>query len=212
MECHLTGVDPQWTLILSGSDTITATLTWTVSLLLNHPTALKTAQQEIDMYIGHGKLRRVDESDTKNLVYLQAIVKETLRLYPPGPLSVPHESIQDCHVSGYYVSKGTHLIVNIWKLHHDPRLWADPDEFRLERFLTSQAKAKLRGRSCPGNTLAYQMLHLILARLLQEFNLAILPENGKVDMSEGRGLTLPKATPLEVLVTLRLPSEFYDQP
>ncbi|KAL7247658.1 hypothetical protein ACSBR2_002551 [Camellia fascicularis] len=151
-------------------------------------------------------------TDTKNLVYLQAIVKETLRLYPPGPLSVPHESIQDCHVFGYYVPKGTHLIVNIWKLHHDPRLWADPDEFRPERFLTSQAKAELRGRSCPGNTLAYQMLHLILARLLQGFNLAILPENGKVDMSEGRGLTLPKATPLEVLVTLRLPSEFYDQP
>ncbi|GMP49667.1 hypothetical protein CsSME_00016585 [Camellia sinensis var. sinensis] len=195
------------TLILGGSDTTTATLTWAISLLLNHPTALKTVQQEIDMYIGHGKLRW-----------------ETLRLYPSGPLSIPRESIQDCYVSGYYVPKGTHLIVNIWKLHRDPRLWADPNEFRPERFLTSQAKVDLRGqqfellpfgagrRSCPGSTLAYQMLHLILARLLQGFNLAILPGNGKVDMSEGQGLTLPKATPLEVLVTPRLPSEFYDQP
>ncbi|THG05446.1 hypothetical protein TEA_001841 [Camellia sinensis var. sinensis] len=206
------------TLILGGSDTTTATLTWAISLLLNHPTALKTVQQEIDMYIGHGKLRRVDESDTKNLVYLQAIIKETLRLYPSGPLSIPRESIQDCHVSGYYVPKGTRLIVNIWKLHRDPRLWADPNEFRPERFLTSQAEVDLRGRqfellpfsagrrSCPGSTLAYQMLHLILARLLQGFNLAILPGNGKVDMSEGLGLSLPKATPLEVLVTPRLPS------
>ncbi|KAF5937477.1 hypothetical protein HYC85_024983 [Camellia sinensis] len=211
-------------LILGGSDTITATLTWTVSLLLNHPTVLKTAQQEVDMYVGHGKVRWVDESDTKNLVYLQAIVKETLRLYPPGPLSLPRESIQDCHVSGYYVPKGTRLIVNIWKLHHDPCLSTDPDEFRPERFLTWQAKTNLRGqqfeflpfgagrRSCPGSTLAYQTLHLILARLLQGFNLTILPGNGKVDMSEGLGLTLPKATLLEVLVTPRLPSEFYNQP
>ncbi|CAL5334398.1 unnamed protein product [Camellia sinensis] len=213
-----------WSLILGGSDTITTTLTWAVSLLLNHPTALKTAQQEVDMYVGHGNVRWVDESDTKNLVYLQAIVKETLQLYPPGPLSIPRESIQDCHVSGYYVPKGTRLIVNIWKLHHDPCLSTDPDEFRPERFLTWQAKTDLRGqqfeflpfgagrRSCPGSTLAYQMLHLILARLLQGFNLTILPGNGKVDMSEGLGLTLPKATPLEVLVTPRLPSEFYDQP
>ncbi|XP_028088714.1 xanthotoxin 5-hydroxylase CYP82C4-like, partial [Camellia sinensis] len=212
------------TLILGGSDTTTATLTWAISLLLNHPTALKTVQQEIDMYIGHGKLRRVDESDTKNLVYLQAIVKETLRLYPPGPLSIPRESVQDCHVSGYYVPKGTRLIVNIWKLHRDPCLSTEPDEFRPKRFLTWQAKSNLKGqqfellpfgagrRSCPGNTLTYQMLHLILARLLQGFNLAILPGNEEVDMSEGLGLSLPKATPLEVLVTPRLPSEFYDQP
>ncbi|KAL7264652.1 hypothetical protein ACSBR1_002586 [Camellia fascicularis] len=154
-------------LILGGSDTTTATLTWAVSLLLNHPIALKTAQQEIDMYVGHRKVRWVDESDTTNLVYLQAIVKETLRLYPPGPLSIPRESIQGCQVSGYYVPKGTCLIVNVWKLHRDPCLSTNPDEFRPERFLTWQAKADLRGqqfeflpfgagrRSCPGSTLAY---------------------------------------------------------
>ncbi|KAL7264647.1 hypothetical protein ACSBR1_002582 [Camellia fascicularis] len=75
------------------------------------------------MYVGHGNVRWLDESDTKNLVYFQAIIKETLRLYPPGPLSIPRESIQDCHVSGYYVPKGTHLIVNVWKLHRDPHIW-----------------------------------------------------------------------------------------
>ncbi|GMP49665.1 hypothetical protein CsSME_00016583 [Camellia sinensis var. sinensis] len=172
--------------ISRGFDTTTATLTWAVSLLLNHPTALKT---------------------------------ETLRLYPPGPLSIPRESVQDCHVCGYYVPKGTRLIVNIWKLHRDPCLSTDPDEFRPKRFLTWQAKSNLKGqqfellpfgagrRSCPGNTLTYQMLHLILARLLQGFNLAIVLGNGEVDMSEGLGLSLPKATPLEVLVTPRLPSE-----
>ncbi|KAI8013503.1 Xanthotoxin 5-hydroxylase CYP82C4 [Camellia lanceoleosa] len=211
-------------LILGGSDTTTATLSWAVSLLLNHPTTLKAAQKEIDMYVGHGNVRWLDESDTKNLVYLQAIIKETLRLYPPGPLSIPRESIQDCHVSGYYVPKGTRLIVNVWKLHRDPHIWTNPDEFRPERFLAWQAKEDLIGqqfellpfgagrRSCPGSTLAYKIMHLILARLLQGFNLEMLSRNGKVNMSEGLGLVLNKATPLEVLLIPRLSGEFYHQP
>ncbi|GMP49653.1 hypothetical protein CsSME_00016572 [Camellia sinensis var. sinensis] len=211
-------------LIIGGSDTVTAALSWAISLLLNNPTTLKAAQQEIDMYVGHGNVRWLDESDTKNLVYLQAIIKETLRLYPPGPLSIPRESIQDCHVSGYYVPKGTRLIVNVWKLHHDPHIWTNPDEFRPERFLAWQAKEDLikkqfellpfgaGRRSCPGSTLAYKIMDLILARLLQGFDLETLSRNGKVDMSEGLGIVLPKATPLEVLLTPRLSSEFYDQP
>ncbi|CAL5387169.1 unnamed protein product [Camellia sinensis] len=211
-------------LIIGGSDTVTAALSWAVSLLLNNPTTLKAAQHEIDMYVGHGNVRWLDESDTKNLVYLQAIIKETLRLYPPGPLSIPRESIQDCHVSGYYVPKGTRLIVNVWKLHRDPHIWTNPDEFRPERFLAWQAKEDLikqqfelipfgaGRRSCPGSTLAYKIMHLILARLLQGFDLETLSRNEKVDMSEGLGIVLPKATPLEVLLTPRLSSEFYDQP
>ncbi|THG00233.1 hypothetical protein TEA_020666 [Camellia sinensis var. sinensis] len=168
------------------------------------------------MYVGHGNVRWLDESDTKNLVYPQAIIKETLRLYPPGPLSIPRESIQDCHVSDYYVPKGTRLIVNVWKLQRDPHIWTNPDGFKPERFLAWQAKEDLIGqqfellpfgagrRSCPGSTLAYKIMHLILARLLQGFNLEMLSRNGKVDMSEGLGLVLTKATPLEVLLTPRL--------
>lgn len=59
-------------------------LTWTLSLLLNHRDALRKAQDELDMVVGRERL--VEESDIGNLVYLQAIVKETLRLYPPGTI------------------------------------------------------------------------------------------------------------------------------
>ncbi|XP_058205367.1 xanthotoxin 5-hydroxylase CYP82C4-like [Rhododendron vialii] len=209
-------------LILGGSDTTTAAMIWALSLLLNHNKYLKLVRQELDMHVG--RERWVEESDIKDLIYLQAVVKETLRLYPPGPLSIPRESIEDCHVAGYFVPKGTRLIVNVWKLHRDPRVWTDPCEFRPERFLDSNAKAGERGReyefeylpfgsgrrSCPGARAAHLMMHLTLACLLQGFDIAT-PTNEAVDMSEGLGLTLPKATPLEVVVSPRLKRELYLQ-
>ena len=75
---------------------------------------LKTAQEELDKQIGRDKW--VDESDIKNLHYLQAIVKESLRLYPPGPVTALREATEDCQIAGYDIPKGTRLIVNIWKL------------------------------------------------------------------------------------------------
>ncbi|KAL2239674.1 UNVERIFIED_CONTAM: Xanthotoxin 5-hydroxylase CYP82C2 [Sesamum indicum] len=205
-------------LILAGSDTTSIHLTWLLSLLLNNRQVMQQAQEEIDMKVG--KERWVQESDIKNLVYLQAVVKETLRLFPPGPLSVPHEAMEDCCVAGYHVPKGTRLLVNVWKLHRDPRIWAEPDNFVPERFLTSHVAVDFTGqnhefvpfgsgrRSCPGITFAMQVTHLTLARLLQGFDLAT-PSNGPVDMTEGLSITLPKATPLEVVITPRLSDGLY---
>ncbi|GAB2291353.1 hypothetical protein Dimus_025611, partial [Dionaea muscipula] len=77
--------------VVGGSDTIAVALTWALALLLNNRPALQKAQDELDVQIG--KDRRVDESDIPNLVYLQAIVKETLRLYPPKTNGRP----RPCH-------------------------------------------------------------------------------------------------------------------
>ncbi|KAK9109030.1 hypothetical protein Sjap_017090 [Stephania japonica] len=89
------------TIILGASDTTTVTLTWALSLLLNNLLVVKKAQEEVTAQVGSD--RHVDESDVKNQEYLQAIIKETLRLYPAAPLSVPRESIEDAVVAGYHV-------------------------------------------------------------------------------------------------------------
>ncbi|KAA8528584.1 hypothetical protein F0562_035939 [Nyssa sinensis] len=205
-------------LILGGSDTTAGTLTWAISLLLNNRNMLKKAQEELDLHVGMN--RQVDDTDVKNLVYLQAIIKETLRLYPAGPLLGPREALDNCTIAGYDVPAGTRLIVNIWKLQRDPKVWTNPSEFQPERFLTNHADVDLRGqhfelipfgsgrRSCPGVSFALQVLHLTLARLLHAFNLGT-PLDKPVDMTESPGLTIPKATPLEVLLSPRLPAKLY---
>ncbi|XP_076891037.1 xanthotoxin 5-hydroxylase CYP82C4-like [Bidens hawaiensis] len=205
-------------LILTGSESTAETLTWALSLLLNHPHILKAAQQELDTHVGRNKW--VEESDTKNLTYLQAIVKETLRMYPPGPLAGPHQAAEDCYIGRYHTPKGTRLIVNLWKLHRDPQVWSDPNEFKPERFLEKHANINYQGqnfeyipfssgrRMCPASSFALEVIHLTLARLLQGFDLST-PMGKPVDMSEGLGIALPKVKPLEVVIIPRLSQELY---
>ncbi|XVE55975.1 hypothetical protein DITRI_Ditri03aG0200500 [Diplodiscus trichospermus] len=206
-------------LILGGTDTTTVTMTWALSLLLNHRHVLRKAQHELDTYVGKDRL--VQESDIKNLVYLQAIVKETTRLYPAAPLAVPHESMEDCNTGGYFIPAGTRLLVNLSKLQRDPKVWSNPDEFQPERFLTNYKHFDVRGqnyelvpfgsgrRICPGISFALQVLQLSLATLLQSFEITT-PSDEVVDMREGAGLTNLKATPLEVILTPRLPPHLYE--
>ncbi|XP_076944194.1 cytochrome P450 CYP82D47-like [Bidens hawaiensis] len=205
-------------LLTAGLDTTSITLTWALSLLLNNPKSLEIAQREIDEHVGKDRL--VEESDLKNLVYLHAIIKETFRLYPAGPLSVPHESIEECIVGGYNIPIGTRLLVNLKKMHRDPNVWSEPDEFQPERFLKTKKDIDVKGkhfellpfgtgrRICPGVSFSLQALHLTLASLIQQFTLKN-PTNELVDMRENPGLSSSKATPLEVLVAPRLSSNMY---
>ncbi|GFQ03551.1 cytochrome p450 82c4 [Phtheirospermum japonicum] len=206
-------------LLMAGSESTAEALIWAVSLLLNNPRALQIAQEELDTHVG--RHRPVEEADIKNLNYLQAIVKETLRLYPPGPLSGPRESTEDGYIGNYYVPKGTRLVVNLWKLHRDPKVWSNPDEFRPERFLEEHNNVGYMGqnfeytpfgsgrRMCPGVTFALLIVHLALARLLQGYWVST-PMNMLVDMTEGKGLALPKVKPLVVALVPRLARELYE--
>lgn len=193
-------------------------LVWTVSLLLNNRHVLKKVQQELDIHIG--KERRVKESDIDKLIYLQAIVKETLRLYPAGFLGSPREFTEDCKLADYHIPKGTRLIINLWKTHRDPQVWFDPLEFRPERFLTTHKDFDVKGqnfelipfgagrRICPGISFSLHMLHLVLANLLHAFELST-PSHESVNMTVNAGLTNMKATPLDVLLSPRLSRTLY---
>ncbi|KAH6810239.1 cytochrome P450 [Perilla frutescens var. frutescens] len=203
-------------LLVAGSDTTMVTLTWALSLLLNNQNALKKAQEEVHAHIS--KDRHVNDFDIKHLVYLEAIVKETLRLYPPGPIIGLRSASQDCTLlTGHHVPSGTHLMVNIWKIHRDEKQWPEPLEFRPERFLTTHKDFVMRSghnfeyipfgsgrRSCPGTSLALQIVQLTLASLLHCYDFAIANSDAKIDMTESFGQTNLKATPLEVYITPRL--------
>ncbi|KAK7283331.1 hypothetical protein RIF29_12773 [Crotalaria pallida] len=205
-------------LIIAGTDTTTGTMIWILSLLLNNREVLSRAVNELDAQIGRDRLPV--ESDLKNLVYLQAIIKEALRLYPVGPLGLAHESMEDCTVGGYHVPAGTRLLTNISRIQRDPLVFPNPLEFRPERFITTHKDMDLRGhhfdyipfgagrRMCPGLSFALQIMQLTFANLLHGFDVET-SDGGLVDMTEFVGLTNIKATPLQVILTPRLSPQVY---
>ncbi|PNX74116.1 cytochrome p450 82a3-like protein [Trifolium pratense] len=207
-------------LILAGNDTTSGTLTWALSLLLNNREVLNKAIQELDTQIGMENM--AIETDLTKLNYLQAIIKETLRLYPASPLNVPHQSIEDCIVGGYHVPAGTRLLTNVSKLQRDPTLYLNPLEFRPERFLTTHKDVDVKGqhfelipfgsgrRMCPGISFGLQLMQITLATLLHGFDI-VTPTEGPIDMVEQNGLTTIKASPVEVILTPRLSTQVFSQ-
>ncbi|KAL0404972.1 UNVERIFIED_CONTAM: cytochrome [Sesamum radiatum] len=204
-------------LFIGGSDATALSLEWGLAELINHPKILRRAVQEIDSVVG--KDRMVKESDIPRLPYIQAIVKEILRLHPPAPL-IPRESTEGCTISGYHIPAKTRVFVSTWAVGRDPNYWDDPLEFRPERFLPEDGSAKgqldVRGqnyhflpfgsgrRGCPGVSLALLVVETTLAAMIQCFEWKVEGGNGTVDMEEGPGITLPKAHHLVCSPVVRL--------
>ncbi|KAK9123051.1 hypothetical protein Sjap_012653 [Stephania japonica] len=103
-------------MFLAGKDTYAITIEWALAELINNQSILEKAREEIDKVVGNSKL--VEESDISNLPYLQAIVKETLRLHPVVPISI-RECTEDCTIGGYQIPTKTRLLVNIWDIGRD---------------------------------------------------------------------------------------------
>ncbi|XP_050242303.1 (+)-piperitol/(+)-sesamin synthase CYP81Q2-like [Quercus robur] len=189
-------------LILARTEMLAVTLEWAMSNLINHPDVLKKARVELDTQIEQDKW--IDEQDVPKLHYLQCIISKTSRLYPLGPLLVPHSSSNDCTIEGYDIPRDTMLLVIAWVIHRDPKLWEDTTSFKLERFEIGEVDPHklmpfgLRRRPCPGVGLAQRTMSLTLGLLIQCFEWERVTKE-KVDMAEGDGITMPKVVPLEAM-------------
>ena len=161
-----------------------------------------------------------EESDIWSLPYLRAVVKKTLRLYPPGPIAL-RECCQSCKIRGFDVSQKTMVIVNLYAIMRDPPLWDNPNEFRPERFSVSskeqdnfnfnQNETEEQNfsfipfgggrKSWLGSTLALNMMHTTIAAMVQCFDWKFGGEgdNAKINMQVGGGFSLPMANPLMCL-------------
>ncbi|KAK9054441.1 hypothetical protein SSX86_025519 [Deinandra increscens subsp. villosa] len=190
-----------WEMIFRGTDTVAILLEWILARMVLHPDIQTRAQSELESVVGN---RPVSDSDLDNLPYLQAIVKETLRVHPPGPLlSWARLAIQDTHVGPHVVPAGTTAMVNMWAITHDERVWAEPNRFNPDRFLNEDVAimgSDLRlapfgagRRVCPGKAMGLATVHLWLAQLLQRFEWV---EAGPVDLSECLKLSLEMKKPL----------------
>ncbi|KAF7812794.1 geraniol 8-hydroxylase-like [Senna tora] len=182
-------------LFIAGSDTSGSSTEWAMAELLRNPEIMQKARNELNQVIGP-HIGQPKESDIPRLPYIQAIVKETLRLHPPVPLLLPYIAENDVVVSGYTIRKGDQVLINAWSIGRNPSFWDDPTSFLPERFVGSTLDFKGRDfeylpfgagrRICPGLPLANRMISLMLATLVHSFEWE-LPEGvtrENMDMSE----------------------------
>ncbi|KAL6277583.1 hypothetical protein ACE6H2_021184 [Prunus campanulata] len=193
-------------ILLAGTDTSSVTLEWALSHLLNNPHVLRKARAELDAQLDQEHL--VDEQNISKLPYLQSIISETLRLCPAAPMLLPHFAADDCTIGGFDVPRGTMVLVNAWAIHRDPQLWDDPEMFKPERFKSGEDLSHklmpfgMGRRACPGAGLAQRVVGLTLGTLIQCFEWKRVSEE-EIDMTEGKGLTMPKYVPLEAMCKTR---------
>lgn len=205
-------------MIFRGTDAMAVLMEWTLARLVLHRDVQAKAHRELDEVVG-GNSQVVTESAAPSLPYLQALLKEALRMHPPGPLlSWRHRAISDTYVDGHLVPAGTTAMVNQWAISRDPEVWDAPLEFRPERFLPGGegqdvsvlgADGRLvpfgsGRRSCPGKSLAMTTVTAWMATLLHEFEWLPASDTGAgVDLSEVLRLSCEMAVPLEVRVRPR---------
>lgn len=167
------------TLFLAGQETTALTLSWTWYLLARKPEVERKFHEEIDQVL-NGNAATI--ADVPKLKYTEMIVKESMRLYPPG-YGVGRGAIEECEIGGYRVPAKTQVFMFQWATQRDPRFFAEPDEFYPERWteefaatLPKYAYFPFGGgpRICIGNTFAMMEIILVLATIGQKlrFHLA----------------------------------------
>ncbi|KAG6513195.1 alpha-humulene 10-hydroxylase-like [Zingiber officinale] len=203
-------------IFLGGTETSSTVIEWAMSELMKNPEVMEKAQKEIREAM-QGKTK-LEENDIAKFNYLKLVIKETLRLHPPGPLLLPRVCKEECEVVGYRVPTGARLLINAWALGRDERYWGgDAERFKPERF--ADGSVDFRGfnfefvpfgagrRICPGMTFGLSSVEVGLAHLLFYFDWK-LPGGMKaeeLDMMEISGASAPRKSPLFLLANPRIP-------
>jgi len=178
--------DEVLTLLLAGHETTANALVWACYLLSQHPEVAEKLRDEVDTVLGQRAPRL---EDLPRLPYVDMVIKETLRIYPPAWI-LGRQAMQDVELGGYPVRKGTMVFVSPYIQHHDPRWFEQPEEFRPERFSEENEK-KIRAhayipfgagpRVCIGSRFTLTEQKVVLTLLAQKCKLALAPDQ-KVEM------------------------------
>jgi cytochrome P450 len=174
------------TLFIAGHDTTAAGLTWIGYVLSTHPDVAERVRAEVDAIPGG---RPPAYEDIPRLSYLERVVKETLRLYPPAIGVFARQATADVEVGGYTVPGGSMVQLLSYVTQRDSRWFPDPERFDADRFQPGRVESipafayfPFGGgpRVCVGNQFAMTEMVLVTATLMQRLRLALAPDQGPV--------------------------------
>lgn len=201
-------------MLAASMHTSATAIEWTLSELIKNPTVMKKLQKELETVVG--MKRKMEETDLENLQYLDMVVKESLRLHPEAPLLLPHQSIEECEIAGFFIPQRSRVIVNAWAVMRDSEAWIEAEKFWPERF--EETSVDVRGRDfqlipfgsgrrgCPGMQLGLTVVRLVVAQLVHCFDWK-LPDDvppDELEMTGEFGFTAPTAKHLLAIPTYRL--------
>ncbi|KAI8996287.1 cytochrome P450 [Trametes punicea] len=179
------------TVYLGGSETTASALHTFFLAMALYPSVQAKARDELDRVVGSCRLPTFDDFGT--VPYVDAIIKELLRWYPIVPIVMPHRLTADDVYEGYYLQKGSFVMVNIWAILHDEDRYPDPFTFNPDRFMKDGALDPnvfdpeevafgFGRRICPGRYLAYDGLWIMIASVLACFEIGKAKDDAGEDI------------------------------
>jgi cytochrome P450 len=172
--------DEVMTLFIAGFETTARALTWLFYLLDQNPTIKNRVLDEIDSVLGK---RTPEIEDLKNLPYCRMVFQEALRFYSPVAL-LPRTAIADNQIGTHKIPTGTILLMFYYGLHHNPKLWDNPEVFDPERFTEQRSAARSRyaylpfstgPRQCIGTEFAMMEGILVMVMVMQRYQVRVIP-------------------------------------
>ncbi|BAZ33150.1 cytochrome P450 [Cylindrospermum sp. NIES-4074] len=167
--------------LFGGFDPAGSSLTWACYLLATHPEIQALARSEVERVLA-GRLPELE--DLPRLEYLNRVIKESLRLYTPNPVTMRLVE-SDIPIGDYTIPTGATFCIPICVIHKDPTIWPNPDNFDPDRFLPEQEQARPRyayipfgmgARGCVGARFGTTQVQLMLSMILQRFSLTLSPD------------------------------------
>ncbi|KAM7250611.1 hypothetical protein ACFE04_022494 [Oxalis oulophora] len=191
-------------MFMAGTETSATVLEWAMAELMKNPSKMRKVQEEVRRVVGQKS--KVSENDVNEMKYLKLVIKETLRLHPP--FLIPRGTTESTVLSGYNIPSNIHVLINIWAIQRDPKLWDKPDEFYPERFAPIDVDVKgsrshivpfgFGRRICPGITHGNVVMEYVLANFLYWFDWK-LPCGSSLedfDMNDSYETVITKRKPL----------------
>ncbi|CAL1292654.1 unnamed protein product [Larinioides sclopetarius] len=167
-----------FTVLLAGYETTSTALAYTTYLLAKHQDVQENLYQEIKDLVDKGQ--KLEYATINKLPYLDKVLNESMRVYPPVHLFTNRYAVEDVQYGDIQIPKGTLIQAPVYLMHHDPDFWSEPEIFDPERF---SSKPNTEGitylpfgvgpRNCLGMRFAQLEAKLALANLVYKFNIKL---------------------------------------